>query len=156
MKRTWGAIDREGLKMLALSLDPLGLSARSAEEPDLLAAVFALEDRDAVAPFPLRGGRVAAGQSPTWDKIEPATRVAFERGIGLLREAGAEVEPLDLPPAFSSLPEHHATVMAGEAHVTFLSEIRAQPALLNGDIAPFANNNKGGRQSAPLAGPGPA
>src|SRR5437660_9547679 len=143
MKPTWGAINREGLKMLALSLDTLGLYARSAEDLDLLADVFALEDRHPVAPFTLRGARVAVCRSPAWDKVEPATRGAFERGIDLLREAGAEVEPLDLPPEFSSLPEHHATVMAGEAHVTFLSEIRAQPELLNEDIAALANNSKG-------------
>jgi Asp-tRNA(Asn)/Glu-tRNA(Gln) amidotransferase A subunit family amidase len=151
MKPTWGAINREGLKMLALSLDTLGLYARSAEDLDLLADVFALEDRHHVAPFTLRGARVAACRSPAWDKVEPATRGAFERGIGLLREAGAEVEPLDLPPAFSSLPEHHATVMAGEAHVTFLSEIRAQPELLNEDIAALANNSKDVGKSALLA-----
>ena len=45
MKPTWGAIDREGLKMLSLSLDTLGLFARSADDLDLLADVFALEDR---------------------------------------------------------------------------------------------------------------
>src|SRR5258708_33468131 len=139
MKRTWGAINREGLKMLALRLDTLGLYARSAEDLDLLAAVFALEDRDAVAPFTLRGARVAACQSPTWDKIEPATRDAFERGIGLLREAGAEVEPLDLPPAFSSLPEHHATVMAAETHGTFLHEVRGPPELLKVSVAAVAS-----------------
>lgn len=32
MKPTWGAINREGLKVLALSLDTLGLFARSAED----------------------------------------------------------------------------------------------------------------------------
>jgi amidase len=151
MKPTWGAINREGLKMLALSLDTLGLYARSAEDLDLLADVFALEDRDPVAPFALRGARIAACRSPAWDKAEPATRAAFERGCGLLREAGAQVEPLDLPPAFSSLPEHHATVMAGEAQVTFLSELRAQPELLNEDVAALAKNSKGIGKSALLA-----
>jgi amidase len=151
MKPTWGAINREGLKTLALSLDTLGLYARSAEDLELLADVFALEDRNPVAPFTLRGARVAACRSPAWDKVEPATRGAFERGIGLLRKAGAEVEPLDLPPVFSLLPEHHATVMAGEAHVTFLSEIRARPELLSEDIAALAKNSKGVSKSALLA-----
>ncbi len=81
MKPTWGAINREGLKMLALSLDTLGLFARSAEDLDLLADVFALEDRAPGAPFALRGARIAACRSPAWDKTEPATRDAFERGV---------------------------------------------------------------------------
>ena len=60
MKPTWGAISREGLKMLALSLDTLGLFARSAEDLDLLADVFALEDRI----LPLRPSICAPPASP--------------------------------------------------------------------------------------------
>ena len=138
IKPTWGAINREGLKMLALSLDTLGLYARSAEDLDLLADVFELEDRASPPPFALKGARIAACRSPAWDKTEPATRAAFERGVALLREAGAEVEPLDLPPAFDALPQHQATVMAGEARSTFLSELRAQEALLHDDIKALA------------------
>ena len=151
MKPTWGAINREGLKMLALSLDTLGLFARSAEDLDLLADVFALEDRAPVAPFALRGARIAACRSPAWDKTEPATREAFDRGISLLREVGAEVEPLDLPPAYSSLPDCCATVMAGEAQVSLLSEIRAQPELLHADLTAMAVNSKDVTKAALVA-----
>ena len=98
MKPTWGAITREGLKMLSLSLDTLGLFARSAEDLDLLADVFALEDRSPFAPFTLRGARIAACRSPAWHETEPATREAFELGITVLKQAGADIEPLDLPP----------------------------------------------------------
>jgi Asp-tRNA(Asn)/Glu-tRNA(Gln) amidotransferase A subunit family amidase len=143
MKPTWGAINREGLKVLALSLDTLGLFARSAEDLGLLTDVFALADRAAVPPFALRGARIAACRSPAWDKSEPATRAAFARGIEILREADAQVEPLELPPAFSWLPDHHATVMAGEAEVTFLTELHAQSELLHEDIAAMAKNSKG-------------
>ena len=138
MKPTWGAINREGLKMLALSLDTLGLYARSADDLDLLADVFELEDRAPPPPFSLKGARIAACASPAWDKTEPATRDAFARGVALLREAGAEVEPLELPRAFDALPEHQATVMAGEARATFLSELRAQEALLHDDLKALA------------------
>lgn len=151
MKPTWGAIDREGLKMLSLSLDTLGLFARSAEDLDLLAEVFALEDRAPVTAFALRGARIAACRSPAWDKTEPATREAFELGISLLREAGAEVVALDLPPAFSSLFDHHAAVMFGEAQVSFLSEIRAQPELLHDDLTAMARNSRGVTKAALLA-----
>jgi amidase len=151
MKPTWGAINREGLKMLSLSLDTLGLFARSAEDLDLLADVFALEDRIPAAPFTLRGARIAACRSPAWDKTESATREAFERGISLLREAGAEVAPLDLPPTFSSLVDHHTAVMYGEALVSFLSEIRAQPELLHEDLAAMAKNSKGITKGALVA-----
>ena len=151
MKPTYGAINREGLKMLSLSLDTLGLYARSAQDLDLLADVFALEDRAPPRAFPLKGARIAACRSPAWDKTEAATRDAFERGVALLREAGAEVVALDLPPAFDALPEHQATVMAGEAAVTFLSEWRAQGDQLNDDILAHAANSKGVTKTALLA-----
>jgi amidase len=151
MKPTWGAINREGLKMLSPSLDTLGFFARSAEDLDLLADVFALEDRTPVAPFALRGARIAACRSPAWDKTEPATREAFERGISLLREEGAEVAPLDLPPAFSALADCHTAVMYGEAQVSFLSEVRAQPELLHEDLTGMAKNSKGVTKGALVA-----
>lgn len=151
MKPTWGAIDREGLKMLSPSLDTLGLFARSAEDLDLLADVFALRDCDPVAPFALRGARIAACRSPAWDKTEPATRDAFERGVALLERAGAEVVPLDLPPAFSSLVDHHTAVMYGEAEVSFLSEVRARPDLLHEDLTAMATNGKGVTKAALVA-----
>jgi amidase len=149
MKPTWGAISREGLKMLALSLDTLGLFARSAEDLDLLAD--ALEDRVPPAPFDLRGAGIAACRSPTWVNTEPATRDAFERGVGLLKKAGAEVTPLELPPAFSTLPDHQATVMFGEARASFLSEIQAQPELLHEDLSAMARNDKGITKAALVA-----
>jgi amidase len=151
MKPTWGAINREGLKMLAMSLDTLGLYARSADDLDLLADVFALEDRAPPPPFTLKGAHIAACRSPAWDKTEPATRDAFERAIALLREAGAEVVPLDLPPAFDAMPEHQATVMAAEAAVTFLSELRAQGELLHDDVLAHATNRRGVTRTALLA-----
>ena len=151
MKPTWGAITREGLKMLSLSLDTLGLFARSAEDLDLLADVFALEDRSPFAPFTLRGARIAACRSPAWNETEPATREAFELGITLLKQAGADVEPLDLPPDFSSLVGHHTTVMFGEAQVSFLGEIRARPDLLQEDLTAMAQNSKGISKGALVA-----
>ncbi len=143
LKPTWGAVSREGLKMLSPSLDTLGLFARSADDLDLLADVFALEDRGPARPFALAGARIAACRSPAWDATEPATRDAFERGCALLRDAGAAVVPLDLPPAFAALTDHHAAVMYGEAPASFLSELRARPDLLRDDIAAMAGNSRG-------------
>ena len=151
MKPTWGAINREGLKMLAPSLDTLGLCARSADDFLVLADVFALQDRAPPPPFTLKGAYIAACRSPAWDKTEPATRAAFERAITLLREAGAEVEPLDLPAAFDEMPEHQAVVMAGEAEPTFLSEIRAQGDLLHDDLKALATNARGVTRAGLLA-----
>jgi Asp-tRNA(Asn)/Glu-tRNA(Gln) amidotransferase A subunit family amidase len=151
MKPTWGAINREGLKMLALSLDTLGLYARSVEDLELLADVFALEDRAPPPPFALEGARIAAYRSPAWGKMEPAGRAAFERGVTLLQGAGAKVERLELPASFDALPEHQARVMAGEAATTFLSELRAQGPLMHEDLIALATNKRGVTRAALLA-----
>jgi Asp-tRNA(Asn)/Glu-tRNA(Gln) amidotransferase A subunit family amidase len=132
--------------MLALSLDTLGLYARSADDLALLADVFALVDRAPPPPFSLKSAYIAACRSPAWDKTEPATRAAFERAIMLLREAGAEVELLDLPPAFDAMPEHQAVVMAGEAESTFLGEVRAQGDVLHDDLRALATTRAESRE----------
>ncbi len=143
MKPTWGAINREGLKMLAPTLDTLGLFARSSDDLDLLADVFALEDRTPPKPFALRGARIAACRTPVWPKAEAATRDAFDNGAALLRQAGAAVVDLDLPDLFASLAEHHTRVMHGEAMATFLSEARARPDLLDDEFKAMVGNRKG-------------
>lgn len=143
MKPTWNAISREGLKMLAASLDTLGFFTRSADDLAILADVFAFEDRDAPRPFALEGARIAACRSPAWPKAEPATRDAFDRGCALLRAAGATVVPLDLPPGFAALPDHQATVIAAEARVSLLSEAQASPDRLHDDLKAMVENRKG-------------
>ena len=150
MKPTWGAINREGLKMLSPSLDTLGLFARSADDLDLLAEAFNLSDRAPPAPFSLRGAVIAACRSPVWDKAEPGTRAAFERGVALLRGAGALVEMLELPAEFETLAGHHAAVMDAEGGVSFLGEWRADRALLNEDFAAMVENRKGFGKAALL------
>lgn len=151
MKPTWGAISREGLKMLAPSLDTLGLFARSARDLDLLADVLGLVDRDPPRPFSLPSARIAACRSPAWDGAEPATRDAFERGVARLRAAGAEVEPLDLPAGFAALDDHHTATMFGEAQASLLSELRAQPDLLHDDLTAMAENRRGITRGALVA-----
>jgi Asp-tRNA(Asn)/Glu-tRNA(Gln) amidotransferase A subunit family amidase len=143
MKPSWNAISREGLKMLAASLDTLGLFTRSAEDLAILADVFAFEDRVSPRAFALEGARIAACPSPAWPKAEPATRDVFERGCAMLREAGATVVPLDLPAGFDALAGHQATVMAAEARVSLLSEAQASPGLLHDDLKAMVDNRKG-------------
>ncbi|MCW6506620.1 amidase [Lichenifustis flavocetrariae] len=142
LKATWGAINREGLKMLSPTLDTLGLYARSVADLDLLADVFDLEDRVSPKAVALAGARVAACRSPVWPKAEAATRAAFDTGIALLRRAGADVVDLDLPPLFDTLPDHHTAVMHGEARATFLSEDRFDHARLHDDFRAMVENRR--------------
>ena len=142
-KPTWSAINREGLKMLSPSLDTLGLYARSVLDLQVLADVFDLEDRVPPAPVTLPGARIAACRSPLWDKTETATRDAFALGIALLKDAGADVVDIELPPVFATLETHHLAVMHGEARATFLSEARSHPGLLHDDFRAMVENRKG-------------
>jgi amidase len=150
LKPTWGAINREGLKMLAISLDTLGLFARSAEDLDLLADVFDLEDHTPPKAFTLKGARIAAYPSPVWDKAEAGARAAFDRGIALLEAAGAEVTTLTLSSAFATLHDHQAALAAAESRVTFLSEYRADGDVLHDDFKAMVENRNGVTKAALL------
>ncbi|KAI7264730.1 amidase signature enzyme [Hortaea werneckii] len=124
MKPTWNAISREGQKIYSLILDTIGLYARCAEDLELLADVFGLQD-DAV-PKPLRMGvsglKFGIYKSMVWDQAGAGTVKAMERGKALLEAHGAQAEELSLPVEFESLPKWHTCVLFSEGRTAFRPE----------------------------------
>jgi Asp-tRNA(Asn)/Glu-tRNA(Gln) amidotransferase A subunit family amidase len=123
MKPTWGAITREGQKMYSLTLDTLGLFARSVEDLDLLANVFALADDATPEPdFQVKGAKFALLKTMVWPEAGPGTVNAIETAAKLLRDHGAEVEEIELPPEFDQMPHWHHIIFETEGRTTFLPE----------------------------------
>jgi len=130
MKPTWNAISREGQKIYSLIFDTLGLFARSVEDLQLLADVFALKDAesDEVEPgspeetFVVEGARFAFVRTVVWPQVGQGTSEAMERAMSLLRAHGAIVEEISLPPEFDELPNWHRTVLTSDGRVAFLPE----------------------------------
>ncbi|KAK9418852.1 putative Amidase domain-containing protein [Seiridium unicorne] len=124
-KPTWNSISREGQKIYSLLFDTLGLYARSVEDLQLLADVFSLEDDEPVAEqFDVKGAKFALLKTTTWPQAGPGTIAAMELGAKLLRDHGAEVEEIELPPEFNDAPDFHRILLHSEGRVSFLPEYR--------------------------------
>jgi Asp-tRNA(Asn)/Glu-tRNA(Gln) amidotransferase A subunit family amidase len=123
MKPTWGAITREGQKVYSLTLDTLGFFARSVEDLDLLANVFALADDATPKPdFQVKGAKFALLKTMIWPEAGPGTVNAMETAAKLLRDCGAEVEEIELPSEFDQMPHWHHIIFETEGRTTFLPE----------------------------------
>ncbi|KAF4854175.1 Glutamyl-tRNA(Gln) amidotransferase subunit A [Colletotrichum siamense] len=125
LKPTWNAISREGQKIYSLILDTLGLFARSVEDLQLLADVFALADDEApTETFEVKGAKIALLKTMVWPHVGPGTEAALAKGVELLKAHGAEVQEIEFAAELEGLPEWHATVLHSEGRVNFLPEYR--------------------------------
>jgi aspartyl-tRNA(Asn)/glutamyl-tRNA(Gln) amidotransferase subunit A len=107
---TYGVLSRHGAMTLAYTLGKLGPLSRSAEDCALATAVLAgadARDPSAIAPPPgldrvragvARGLRIAVLELPAAKDLLAGAREAFEAAQGVFREAGAIVDPAELPP----------------------------------------------------------
>lgn len=144
LKPTWNAVSRQGVSICKLqirpyqltadsiTLDTIGFFARSVEDISLLTDVFGLQD-DTPPPsdgLDLSTARFGLVRSPAWHLAEPATIAALEAAVKALTEAGAHVEPVDLP-ALEPIPKWHTTVITAEARTSLLADYRTHPDLLD-------------------------
>jgi Asp-tRNA(Asn)/Glu-tRNA(Gln) amidotransferase A subunit family amidase len=110
-KPSYGTISRIGMKIMADSLDTMGVMARSVADCALFAG--ALSGRDLGDPdrAPGRAPRVGICRGPTWAAAQPETAVLLDQVAVALSRAGAQVVPRELPAAFNALVEAHPLVM---------------------------------------------
>ncbi|VUC30888.1 unnamed protein product [Clonostachys rosea] len=103
LKPTWNAITGEGHKTYSLTLDTIGFFARSVDDLELLANVFALEDdapREPKTAFSVSGAKFALVRTRMWPEAGPGTINTIDRTIERLKHHGAEIEEVELPPEF--------------------------------------------------------
>lgn len=125
MKPTWNSVSREGQKIYSVILDTLGLYARSAEDLQLLADVFAIHDDEVPKDeFSVAGSKFAVCRTMMWSSAGPGTIDAIQKAIELLRQYGAEVEELEFPADLADLPQWHRTMMKADGRASFLPEYR--------------------------------
>ncbi|KAI1105589.1 amidase [Jackrogersella minutella] len=141
-KPTWNAISREGQKIYSLILDTIGFFARSIDDFQLLANVFDIED-DTLPPadFSVKGSKFALIKTVVWPQAGPGMVAALAAGAKLLREHGAEVEEIELPPEFDKLPEWHRVVLFSDGRPTFLPEYRIAKDKLSPFLADHVENS---------------
>ncbi len=97
LKTTAGRISLEGVVPLCLKFDTVGPLARSVEDAAHMLAVL-----EGTAPADLRGaslsGRRFAGlQNVAKDDLREAPAKAYDEALARLKEAGAEIVPLEVP-----------------------------------------------------------
>lgn len=109
--------------MFSASLDTIGWFARSAADLGLLLALFDPEPVP-TQPFTLAGARIAVCRSPAWPLADEATHQALSAAVDLIRDAGAQVFELELPPPFETLAALHNVIMRAEGRSAFLAEYR--------------------------------
>ena len=88
MKPTYGAISTEGQKTCSITVDTFGFFARSMEDLQIFADVFALKDDEPPKDIPLIEARVAFMKTPVWPRAGPGTIAAFEKAAKILENHG--------------------------------------------------------------------
>jgi Asp-tRNA(Asn)/Glu-tRNA(Gln) amidotransferase A subunit family amidase len=112
-KPSFGTIARAGVKMLAESLDTIGVMAGNVGDAAFFTGVLAGRPalRD-VAPPPA-ATRFGLYRTPMWDQAEPSTAAALDHARAALERAGARVGEIAVP------PEHHGLTAAQETIMGF-------------------------------------
>jgi Asp-tRNA(Asn)/Glu-tRNA(Gln) amidotransferase A subunit family amidase len=136
-KPTFGTFPREGVKLLAHSLDTVGLFARSVADIALAARVLA---PGRAAGFRASGARepepprIALMRTPHWSRVEPAARAAIEEVAGDLAGAGAPVTEVEPPAGFAELVAAQTTIQWVEAAANLAPELATSPELLSDEV----------------------
>lgn len=143
-KPTWNAVSREGAKIYSLLYDTIGFYARSVEDLDLLADIFALKDDKPVQPLVIKGSKFGLVKSWAWSQAGPGTRAAMENAKSILQSHGAEVDEIDLPSEFNDdFVLWQRIWLASEGRTSFLSEYRIAKGELDTFLIDHVENKEG-------------
>ncbi|MBV9522757.1 MAG: amidase [Alphaproteobacteria bacterium] len=113
-KPSFGMLPRLGMKLMAESLDTIGVMARSVADCALFIGSVARRDLGDPDKRPDRAPRIAVCRSPSWSHAAPETMALLERLPGVLSRAGAAVEERELPQSFSAIVRAHPVVQHAE------------------------------------------
>src|ERR687893_675609 len=127
-KPTFGSISRAGVLPLSVSLDHVGLFARTVEDLELFAKAITgthtgypsirtaqPTDFDLRHPDELRRPRIAFVRTPQWPKLSGTIRDRLEKAAARLEECNAAfVEEVSLPAKFGGLVEAQETILGVE------------------------------------------
>ena len=114
-KPTYGLISRIGMKIMADSLDTIGVIARTVADCALFAGAVSGRDLGDPDAKPASAPRVGICRSPTWEAAATETQMLLDRVTQALTRAGASVTQHELPPAFNALIDAHPIVMNSES-----------------------------------------
>lgn len=143
MKPTFNAISLEGQKPFAHTFDTFGFFARSVEDLQLLADVFALQDDNPPKDTALEDISVALIKTPLWSLAGPGTVLAMQEAATILQKSGVKVDEVSFPPEVAdaqALKRIQKVITHTEARVSFLREYRVDKTNLAAEIRDIVEN----------------
>src|ERR671913_406258 len=139
-KPTFGSISRAGVLPLSVSLDHVGLFARTVEDLELFARAITgthtrypsirtaqPTDFDLRRADHLERPRIAFVRTPQWPELDVSIRTRLEKAVTQLGEAGAVVDESSLPGKFDGLVEAQNTILEVELSCALSYEFENYP-----------------------------
>jgi Asp-tRNA(Asn)/Glu-tRNA(Gln) amidotransferase A subunit family amidase len=114
-KPTYGMISRIGMKIMADSLDTIGVIARTVADCALFAGAVSGRDLGDPDTNPAAAPRIGICRSPVWDTAAPETYALLSRVTAALSRTGAKISDRELPASFNALVDAHPIIMNNES-----------------------------------------
>ncbi|KAL6705445.1 hypothetical protein ACN47E_006710 [Coniothyrium glycines] len=144
MKPTYSTISTDGQLTYSVTVDTFGFFARSIEDLQLVADIFALQDDESPKDKPLSEIRVAMIKTPLWHLATSGTINAMDKAASILISHGVKVEDVSFPPEYLDgdvLKRMFSLIADGEAQSAFLREYRMDKTNVAKEI-PWLVENK--------------
>jgi aspartyl-tRNA(Asn)/glutamyl-tRNA(Gln) amidotransferase subunit A len=126
-KPTYGLVSVRGVFPLAPSMDHVGPIARCVGDLARLLDVIADVPPGLCSVTVTKPPRIGRLRGFFQDQANPEAWELFEQSLRRLREAGAEVQDVSLPPSFADIHRQHRIIMAVEAAALHDARFRQHP-----------------------------
>ena len=113
-KPSFGVIPRAGVKMLADSLDTIGVMARNVDDAAFFTGVLAERPALRNLAMPQAPPRIGIYRTPMWGEAEPSTVAAMDHARAALERGGAWTAEIVVPAEHQGLTAAQETIMGFE------------------------------------------
>ena len=129
LKTTSGRVSLEGVVPLCLKFDTVGPLSRTVEDAALFLSVLEGSPAADLRGSSLKGRRFADLQTIVQDDLDDTVRTAHDSALDRLREAGAEIVPLEVPELAEAMALS-GVLFTTEAYGLWKDVIEASPDLM--------------------------
>ncbi len=133
-KPSYGMISRIGMKIMADSLDTVGVLANSVADCALFAAAVSGRDLGEPEDVPAALPRIGICRGPTWYAAAEETHALLDRAAAALGKAGARITSVELPEPYNRLVDAHPIVMNSESARALGWELTNHAELVSDDL----------------------
>jgi Asp-tRNA(Asn)/Glu-tRNA(Gln) amidotransferase A subunit family amidase len=131
-KPSFGVIPRIGLKVVADSVDTIGIFARSV--PDVSMLFKAVSDLATPPSPPVKGLKIGVCHTPFWDRADAATQAHLKTIADRLAALGATLVDLPMPQEWVQIHDWHKTICEFEGARNMAHEMRTGRDFIGPDV----------------------